>query len=49
MAVSALCIQNILVFQLRSLFAPPELCGAVLLWPGTVCGFHGLLLGSGLG
>lgn len=38
-----------LFFQLCSLLASPELCSAVLLWPGTVCGFHGLLLGAGLG
>lgn len=49
MASSALCIHTTFVFQLCPLPAPAELCGAVLLWPGAVRGFHGLLLGPGLG
>lgn len=48
-SVPTICIQTMLVFQFCPLLAPPELRGAVLLWPGTVRGFHGLLLGAGLG
>lgn len=48
-ASSALCIHTTLIFQLCPLAAPPELCGAVLLWPGALRGFHGVLLGPGLG
>lgn len=48
-ASSSLCIHTALVFQLCPLPAPAELCGALLLWPGALCGIHGVLLGPGLG
>lgn len=48
-ASSAFCTHTTLVFQLRPLPAPAELCGALLLWPGALRGLHGVLPGPGLG